>query len=534
MEMLQALLFLLLLLGYTDAQTYPCQSTAVSGNSGGTPTIVVILTEASGADLATNPDNYIADTKINGVLGGSSAFSGITLEISRSSGTPSYINVTSQFRLESRTIKPENGFSQRAFLRLVQPLDRDGQTASTFDDTNSIEFTVKCTRVGSTSSTFFLITVDVQDINDNSPVFTGTPYYVSVNELSPIGRTVFRGVTAFDLDANTNKDINFGIMPGDGITQPNTSLHDANQIFEIATPRLGYISIKSILDFEKVKQYVFRISATDQATNTALRRISYVTMTIDVTDGDDLGPVFEYNGCFRVDNVCFNPTYTTEISPHSTATQLILKTAEDLSMIDSIKARDQDTLNARIQLSIIETLPPGYKNKFALLNTTNSGTFSSVVVSQTEPFGSSDINILKIIIKATELTDNRYFGRAVIDVYINLSNISCFEKETAVVNTTVVNTCAMKPCSNAALVVGAGLGTLLAIVLTILVVLIIKLRKQGGMKEQQIPVQQNNGLSPGYTVESRQSSREYDEIGMRSPDNPYDELQNDNHYMEHI
>lgn len=39
---------------------------------------------------------------------------------------------------------------------------------------------------GSTSSTFFLLTVDVQDINDNSPIFSGTPYYVSVNEVSPV------------------------------------------------------------------------------------------------------------------------------------------------------------------------------------------------------------------------------------------------------------------------------------------------------------------------------------------------------------
>lgn len=39
---------------------------------------------------------------------------------------------------------------------------------------------------GATSSTFFLITVDVQDINDNSPVFVDTPYHASVNEVSII------------------------------------------------------------------------------------------------------------------------------------------------------------------------------------------------------------------------------------------------------------------------------------------------------------------------------------------------------------
>ncbi|CAC5424113.1 PCDH15 [Mytilus coruscus] len=326
MEILQACFFLILQLGYIDAQT---------------------------DHLATNPDNYIADTKINGILNGTSPFTGITLEISKSAGTPNNINVKTQFALESRAITPECDFSQRAFLRLVQPLDRDGETATTFDDADVIEFQVKCTRLGSTSSSFFLMIVNVQDINDNSPVFSGAPYYVSVNEvcddtyiqlfyyfhLTPIGTTVFRGVAAFDLDAYTNKDINFGIMPEDGITKSNSSLHDATELFEIQTTGLGYITIKSTLDFEKVKKYVFLISATDQATERSLRRTSTVTMTIDVTDGDDLGPVFDYHGCFRVDNVCFNPTYTTEISPHATATQLILRAAENQTMIDSVKAR---------------------------------------------------------------------------------------------------------------------------------------------------------------------------------------------------
>ncbi|CAC5424114.1 unnamed protein product [Mytilus coruscus] len=151
-------------------------------------------------------------------------------------------------------------------------------------------------------------------------------------------------------------------------------------------------------------------------------------------------------------------------------------------------------------MRIVETLPSGYKDKFALVNTTNSGTFYSVVVSQTEPFGSSDIDILKIMIKATELTDNKRFGRAVFDVHINPSNMSCIEKN-------IVNTCTIKSCSDVASVVGAVLGILFAIVFSILVVLIIKMRKKGGMKEQQTPVQQNKGLSAGNTVESRQSSR---------------------------
>lgn len=48
-------------------------------------------------------------------------------------------------------------------------------------------------------------------------------------------------------------------------------------------------------------------------------------------------------------------------------------------------------------------LPPGYKDKFTLIDTTNTGTFSSVAVTQIEPLGSGDVNILKIIIKVREV-----------------------------------------------------------------------------------------------------------------------------------
>ncbi|CAG2241920.1 unnamed protein product [Mytilus edulis] len=404
MEMWHACLILVLLFGNTAAQTAPCESTAVSGNSGGTPTIIVSLTEGNFAEIGANPDNYIADTKINGILGGTSEFTGIELEISRSSGTPSYINVTNQFSLESRAISPpENTFSQRAFLRLISSLDRDGQTATTFDDTDVIEFQVKCTRVGSTSSTFFLMTVDVQDINDNSPVFSGTPYEASVNELSPIGTTVFRGIAAFDLDANTNKDINFGIMPGDG------GILDGSQKFAIATPRLGYVSISTVLDFEALNAlgqttYVLNISATDQATDPLLRKTTYETLRLNILDGDDLGPVFVLDSCLQTaNNVCFHPTYTTEITNGVIGGILTLRPGNNQAITTSIAAQDQDTLNAAIGFTVEETIPSGYANRFGISGSANSGKLYTASLSQVLAINRTTVQDLEIIIKVCTL-----------------------------------------------------------------------------------------------------------------------------------
>ncbi|CAH1400248.1 unnamed protein product [Nezara viridula] len=43
-------------------------------------------------------------------------------------------------------------------------------------------------------------TVYVEDVNDHDPVFIDAPYEVNVDELTPTGLTVFRGVQAVDMD----------------------------------------------------------------------------------------------------------------------------------------------------------------------------------------------------------------------------------------------------------------------------------------------------------------------------------------------
>ncbi|XP_076073462.1 cadherin-10-like isoform X2 [Mytilus galloprovincialis] len=476
-----------LLVIYTFLQTVVvfCTTnvTAQSSPCSGEHEINIQLEEATLEDISSNPDKYTADTHINGIQNGTDSATGIFLQIQGATG--SQIDVNSLFVLESKPIPTsQDGYTRRTFIRLNAPLDRDGRSYEPNDDLNSIQFTLKCTRLVDSVSKYFTVNVEIIDVNDNYPQLLGSPRPISVNELTPVGVVIgemVQLVIVRDKDTGLNGEFEFTIVQSD---------------------------------------------SSDLAQVISERRTSTVTMTIDVRDGDDLGPVFDYQGCFRVDNVCFNPTYTTDISPHSTASQLILRAAEDQSIIDSIKARDQDTLNARIQLSIVETLPPGYKDRFALYSLMNNGTLPSATVSQIKPIGRDDVNILKIIIKATELTNNRRFNRAVIDVHIRQSNISCSEK--------VITT---KPCSNGSLIVGAVLGTLLAIVITIVIALIMKQRKQGDREivtpEQRTPAHQNEGFSNGNTIQSRQTSRKYDEIGMQSPDNVYDELHNDQ-YLEPI
>ncbi|VDI20591.1 protocadherin-15 [Mytilus galloprovincialis] len=366
--------------------------------------------------ISSNPDKYTADTHINGIQNGTDSATGIFLQIQGATG--SQIDVNSLFVLESKPIPTsQDGYTRRTFIRLNASLDRDGRSYEPNDDLNSIQFMLKCTRLVDSVSKYFTVNVEIIDVNDNYPQLLGSPRPISVNELTPVGVVIgemVQLVTVMDKDTGLNGEFEFTIVQSDSSWQPISSFisNDAAEKFTILSPRRGSIAIKSPLDFERVKKYFLPVSVTDLAQVISERRTSTVTMTIDVRDGDDLGPVFDYQGCFRVDNACFNPTYTTDISHHSTASQLILRAAEDQSIIDSIKARDQDTLNARIQLSIVEMITT-------------------------------------------------------------------------------------KPCSNGALIVGAVLGTLLAIVITIVIALIMKQRKQGDREivtpEQRTPAHQNEG-----------------------------------------
>ncbi len=60
------------------------------------------------------------------------------------------------------------------------------------------------------------VTVLIEDINDNRPEFVGAPYRIRVEELTPPGLTIFRGLQALDRDKpNTaNSEVTYSIIGG--------------------------------------------------------------------------------------------------------------------------------------------------------------------------------------------------------------------------------------------------------------------------------------------------------------------------------
>ncbi|XP_062851759.1 protocadherin alpha-3-like [Trichomycterus rosablanca] len=118
------------------------------------------------------------------------------------------------------------------------------------------------------------ITVDVLDINDNSPVFIKDSYSAKIVENAPIGTTVIQ-VNATDLDDGLNGEVFyvFGHEVDD----------DVRGLFYL-DPITGELVIKGLIDFEQKDQYEIDIQASDKAAVPLTSDKSILLHIIDVND----------------------------------------------------------------------------------------------------------------------------------------------------------------------------------------------------------------------------------------------------------
>uniref|UniRef100_T1I617 Cadherin domain-containing protein n=1 Tax=Rhodnius prolixus TaxID=13249 RepID=T1I617_RHOPR len=135
-------------------------------------------------------------------------------------------------------------------------------------------------------STTLLFTVNVQDCNDNPPVFTNTAIvrqiHERISEDSPIVT-----VTAEDPDSGTNGEITYSILkqePGDP-NQPG-KMH-----FQI-DKRTGVIRTRLPIDREEVDTFRLTVVATDQAEPESARLSAEKLVTVIVEDENDNAPTF--------------------------------------------------------------------------------------------------------------------------------------------------------------------------------------------------------------------------------------------------
>ncbi|XP_071951311.1 protocadherin Fat 1-like isoform X2 [Antedon mediterranea] len=117
------------------------------------------------------------------------------------------------------------------------------------------------------------ITINILDVNDNSPTFVRENYSTFLEESEDVGNVVLQ-VSANDLDAGSNGDIRYSIQ-----TDNDNFLIDAVN---------GNISIATALDRESIPVHELRVVATDSSESAPLS--STVTVTVTVQDINDNTP----------------------------------------------------------------------------------------------------------------------------------------------------------------------------------------------------------------------------------------------------
>ncbi|KAM7016695.1 protocadherin-15 isoform 3-T3 [Passerculus sandwichensis] len=178
------------------------------------------------------------------------------------------------------------------------------------------------------------VRIVVRDRNDNSPQFQQEHYYVAVNELTPVGTTIFTGFSgdngAIDIDDGPNGQIEY-------VIQYNPNDKTSNRTFDIPLTLSGAVVLRERLNYEEKTRYFVIVQANDRAQNLNERRTSTTTLTVDVLDGDDLGPMFL--PCVLVNNTrdCRPLTYQASLPELTDPVHV-----NPISVTPPIQAIDQD------------------------------------------------------------------------------------------------------------------------------------------------------------------------------------------------
>uniref|UniRef100_A0A8C9XI36 Protocadherin-15 n=1 Tax=Sander lucioperca TaxID=283035 RepID=A0A8C9XI36_SANLU len=233
---------------------------------------------------------------------------------------------------------------------------------------HSIVVQVQCTNELVGTVILHEVRIVVRDRNDNTPHFQQPRYYVAVSELTPIGTTIFSGFSgnngATDIDDGPNGQIEYTI-------QYNPKDPTTNRTFDIPLTLFGSVVLRERLNYEDITRYLVIIQANDRAPYPSERRTATTTLTVDVLDGDDLGPMFL--PCALVGNTrdCNPITYRANVLE---LTQPV--SVNPVNVTPPIQAVDQDrnlqppSDRPGILYSILIGKPESYAEYFSLNRTT--------------------------------------------------------------------------------------------------------------------------------------------------------------------
>jgi hypothetical protein len=254
-------------------------------------------------------------------------------------------------------------------LILTSRLDKEGEHGPA-----SVYINVVCDRRQSDGIPSFIIPVNirVQDVNDNAPKWVGSPYTISLSEVTVRGTRILQGARAVDAD-----------QPGPYSTVEYQVLQGPfSDYVDFVNPLEGTLQLKKSLDYEQMKNFTVKLRAQDQGNPP---KFSDTFLRVFITDADDQNPRFNYE------------SYTAEFPSNGETGRLRVYP-------ESIRAWDQDE---GIQAEIRYSINPSSESRYFSINP-KSGDIDLIT-----PF---DTQKTTLVIKATQIDNKDRYALATLTV----------------------------------------------------------------------------------------------------------------------
>jgi hypothetical protein len=163
-------------------------------------------------------------------------------------------------------------------LILTSPLDKEGERGPA-----SVYVNVVCDRLHADGIPSFVIPVNIRltDVNDNAPVWKGSPYSISLSETTVVGTRILQGARAVDADQpGLFSTVEYSVLPG-----------QYSDFVDFVNPLEGTLQLKKSLDFEKLRNFTVKLRAQDQGKPP---KFSDTFLRVFIIDADDQNPLFEF------------------------------------------------------------------------------------------------------------------------------------------------------------------------------------------------------------------------------------------------
>eukprot|EP00063_Salmo_salar_P080641 XP_014055476.1 PREDICTED: protocadherin alpha-2-like isoform X4 [Salmo salar] len=238
-----------------------------------------------------------------------------------------------------------------------------------------------------------LIIINVQDVNDNIPVFNKQLYKFRVTENVRFG-TIVATLNATDLDEGINSEIEYSLIGRGSSNTPD--------VFTVNS-ETGEVTVKGSIDYEINSAFEIRVQAKDKGTPPRSTHCKVLVEVIDVNDN----------------------------SPEISVTSLMSPVKEDAeigTVVALVTVTDKDSskngiTNCKLTGSVPFKLKSNYKNDYSLvvdgpLDRESASQYNVTITATDEgtpPLSSTSV----ITVQVSDVNDNApRFSEPVINVYV--------------------------------------------------------------------------------------------------------------------